>query len=86
MNTSPEKFQKSITDELKVVQDRVRHLIGSAHWGEEGRYKEAALRGVIKRFLPTNISLGTGFIVKKENGEIEISNLRQYLSCAICRR
>lgn len=74
MNASPEKFQKSITDELKAVQDRIRHLIGSAHWGEEGRHKEVALRGVIKRFLPTNISLGTGFIVKKENGEIEISN------------
>lgn len=70
MNIDPEKFQKSITDELKVVQNRVRHLIGDAHWGEDGRYKEAALTSIIRRFLPTNMSLGTGFIIKNENDEI----------------
>lgn len=73
MDIDPEKFQISITNELKVVQDRVRHLIGSAHWGEEGRYKEAALSSVIRRFLPTNMSLGTGFIIKNENNENKIS-------------
>ena len=73
MDITPEKFQKTITGELKVVQDRVRHLIGNANWGEEGRYKEVILRNVIRRFLPATISLGTGFIAKKENGEIKIS-------------
>lgn len=61
------KFQESITKELDIVKDRVRNLIGSDHWGEEGRYKEAVLRNVIRRFLPTNLSLGTGFIIKKNN-------------------
>ncbi len=74
MDINPENFHKSITDELKAVQDRVRSLIGGAHWGEEGRYKEAILSSVIRRFLPKNMSLGTGFIIKKENNEIKVSN------------
>ncbi len=56
------EFQKSITKELDIVKNRVRSLIGNAHWGEEGRYKEAILRTVINRFLPNNLSIGTGFI------------------------
>ena len=36
----PEKFQKSITKELDTIKNRVRNLIGSSHWEEEGRYKE----------------------------------------------
>jgi len=58
-----EDFQKSINQELSVIKDRVRQLIGSAHWGEDGRFKEAVLRNIINRFLPKNFSLGTGFIV-----------------------
>lgn len=74
-NINPKNFQMSITRELKVVQDRVRNLIGSStHRGEEGRYKEAILRSVIRRFLPNNIGLGTGFVVKKDkNDDIKVS-------------
>jgi hypothetical protein len=68
MIINPEKFQESITKELEVVKDRVRNLIGSANWGEEGRYKEVVLMNVIRRFLPSNLSVGTGFIVKSETG------------------
>lgn len=38
-----------------------------------GRYKEAILRNVIKRFLPSNLSIGTGFVIKKNNGDTQIS-------------
>ena len=68
------KFQKSITKELDTVKDRVRNLIGSSHWGEEGKYKEAILRNVIRRFLPANLSLGTGFVIRKYNNRTQISN------------
>lgn len=68
------KFQESITKELDTVKDRVRNLIGSSHWGEEGRYKEAILRNVIRRFLPANLSLGTGFVIRKDNNRTQISN------------
>jgi len=65
MNKNIKKFQESITKELNVVKDRVRNLIADSHWGEEGRYKEAILRNVIKNFLPENLSLGTGFVIRK---------------------
>lgn len=59
------EFQKSITKELEVVKNRVRDLIGSRHWPEEGRYKEAILSKAIENQLPNHISVGTGFIIKK---------------------
>lgn len=69
----PEEFQKSITNELDIVKNRVRNLIGSSNWAEEGRYKEAILRNVIRRFLPSCLSLGTGFIIRKNNQDTKIS-------------
>lgn len=57
-------FQESITQELDSIKNRVRNLIGNAHWGEEGRFKEAVLKNVLKKFLPSNLSVGTGFILK----------------------
>ena len=67
MRINPKEFQKSITEELHTIKNRVRTLIGDIHWGEEGRYKEAILRNVIRRFLPTNLSVGTGFVIRKNN-------------------
>ena len=67
------EYHKSITYEIKDLQNRVRHLIGDANWGEEGRYKEAVLRSVIKRFLPSNIRLGTGFVIDKNENGLNIS-------------
>ncbi|MGR9047088.1 DUF6602 domain-containing protein [Halobacillus faecis] len=66
MRRDIEKFQKSITLELYTIKNRVRELIGDANWGEEGRYKESMLKNVLKRFLPSNFSIGTGFIVSSE--------------------
>lgn len=77
MSINPEKFQESITQELEVVKDRVRNLIGNAHWGEEGRYKEVVLMNVIRRFLPSNLSVGTGFIVKNDPGSNGVSVSKQ---------
>ncbi len=66
-------FHKSTTEELKVIKNRVRNLIGNRNWGEEGRYKEAILRSVIKRFLPQNFKIGTGFIIKRREDDNEIN-------------
>lgn len=56
-------FQKSITRELTLTKDRVEFLIGNANWGDVGRYKEAILRKTISQFLPSNLNIGTGFII-----------------------
>ncbi len=70
----PKNFQESITKELDTIKNRVRNLIGASNWGEEGRYKEAILKNVIKRFLPNNLSIGTGFVIKKNNNKPRISS------------
>ena len=69
MPASARRFQESITSELNIIKDRVQDLIGTRHWGEVGRFKEAILKNVIKRFLPNHFSIGTGFIVDSENGD-----------------
>lgn len=62
---NPTEFQKSINQELQIVKDRVRNLIGSANWGAEGQYKEAILKKIISNYLPMNLSVATGFIIKE---------------------
>lgn len=68
-------FHESINQELLVVKNRVENLIGDAHRGENGRYREVVLRNVISRFLPKKYSIGTGFVIngdKKVTKQIDI--------------
>lgn len=74
MSNGAKEFQESITSELNIIKNRVRNLIGSANWNDEGRYKEAIFKNVIRRFLPSYLSVGSGFIVKSSMpGETIIS-------------
>jgi hypothetical protein len=68
--TDPLAFQKSIGEEFNVIKNRVRDLIGDQHWGEEGRYKESLLKNTLKKFLPENMGIGTGFILKKKDSAV----------------
>ena len=77
MPINTNEFQQSITKEINTIKNRVRNLIGSANWGEEGRYKEAVLKNVIKKFIPNNLSVGTGFILQGneiDNNHAEVSS------------
>mgnify|MGYP001461290467 CR=1 FL=1 len=56
---------KSITGELKSLKNRVRNFIGDAHWLSDGEWKESVLKSIIKRHIPTNIGVGSGFIVNE---------------------
>ena len=67
------EFQKSIGNELLTIRNRVRNLIGSAHRGEEGRYKESVLKKMIREYLPHNLSIGSWFIVSKNREQSHIS-------------
>lgn len=71
------KFQRSITQELETVKDRVRDIIGDRNWPEEGRYKEAILVKAIQSQLPSHISIGTGFIVREIDDQ-QISSSKQH--------
>ncbi|MFC1600824.1 DUF6602 domain-containing protein [Candidatus Sumerlaeota bacterium] len=57
-----EAYHRSIATEIKCTKNRVRNLIGSAHWGEEGRYKEAILRKILRNYISEQSEIGQGFI------------------------
>lgn len=57
------EYHRTTTKELLAITNKVRNLI--VHWGEDGRYKEAVLKNVIKRFLPEKYTIGTGFVIKQ---------------------
>ena len=56
------EYQKSIAQEFRAYENRVRNLINDANWAEEGRFKEIILMNYLKRITPKNVSVGTGFI------------------------
>ncbi len=55
-------YQKSIAEEFKAFEKRVRNLIDKNHWGEDGHFKEVVLMNYLKRILPKHLSVGTGFV------------------------
>lgn len=59
-------YHRTTTQELLALKDKVRNL--TKHWAEEGRYKEAVLKNIIRRFLPSKYLIGTGFVVKNDLG------------------
>ncbi|PPB08844.1 DUF6602 domain-containing protein [Brevibacillus laterosporus] len=66
------EYQKSIALEFNATKNRIRYLIGSTHWGEDGRYKEVILMNFLRRLLPNNIEVGTGFIKERDNISTQI--------------
>lgn len=56
------EYQKSISNELLSIKDRVRNFIDDHHWGEDGRYKEIILSHIVRQHLPNGVSVGTGFV------------------------
>jgi hypothetical protein len=65
----------SLAEELNSQASRVRQLIGSAHWGQDGRHKEALLRELIRRHSPASILVTSGFLVSPNN--VEVRSLEQ---------
>ena len=59
-------YQESITGELRVTKNRVRNLIGQAHWQTDGEHKETILRQVLSAHLPESVRVGKGFICYPE--------------------
>lgn len=65
-------YHKSITQEIISTSNRVRDLV--THWGEEGRYKEEVFKSILRRFLPDNLNVGTGFVLMANSREIHESS------------
>ena len=81
MNNTPQEedfrrkdYFRSLTAELNGLQNRVRQLIGDAHWPTDGAWKESILKMILRRHLPPTLSVGSGFIVApgKASSQIDI--------------
>ena len=68
-------YHRTTIKELLALTNKVRNLI--SHWGEDGRFKEAVLKNVIRRFLPEKLTIGTGFVIKQTNNRGEHLSSRQ---------
>lgn len=55
-------YHKSIADELLTMKDRIRQLIGSAHWQTDGEHKEAVLRKLLRNHVAQSLQIGRGFV------------------------
>jgi hypothetical protein len=64
-----DEFYESIGKEMYAKKNRVRNIIG-----EEGKYKEILLKKIIQRYLPQDLSIGTGFIATKTNESISTTS------------
>jgi hypothetical protein len=56
-------YVRSLSEELRSRSDRVRQLIGDAHWFHDGNHKEELLAEVLIRHLPTRYSVSRGFLI-----------------------
>ena len=62
MLTDDAAYLHSWSNELLARADRVRQLIGDAHWLSDGHHKESLIREFLGRYLPNNLSISTGFV------------------------
>lgn len=58
-----EAYYESLAQELHAMKSRARDLIGSVHWPSDGAWKESIFKSVLRRHLPPNIGMGSGFVV-----------------------
>jgi len=77
MKRDPVACLESWSDELLSRSQRVRKLIGDAHWLSDGFHKEELVREFLTRYLPSNLRVSRGFIVPADHelsvsGEIDV--------------
>lgn len=66
---------KSLSSEIDALKNRVRDLIDDAHWLTDGEWKESVLRTMLRRYLPANIGVGRGFVVRPDSCSRQIDIL-----------
>ncbi|MHB8870195.1 MAG: DUF6602 domain-containing protein [Thermoleophilia bacterium] len=63
-------YHESVTAELDAVKNRIRNLV--RHWPTDGEWKEAALRAVLRRHLPSSALVARGFVVGRQWSSTQI--------------
>lgn len=73
MNT--QEYFKSLSDEFASVKDRIRNFIGTRHWASDGQWKESVVKSVLRRYLPSQYIVGTGFVISDDDVSTQIDIL-----------
>jgi len=63
------KYFQSYSNELDAVKNRVRNIIGHKHWVSDGTHKEVILQDVLRRFIPDNFEVSSGFIINDDGSD-----------------
>jgi hypothetical protein len=58
-----QRYLLSLAEELHSQANRVRDLIGEAHWLSDGHHKEYLLIDLLRRYLPSGLTAARGFVV-----------------------
>jgi len=72
---NPADYFRDLSKEFRAVQNRIRNLIGDAHWPSDGAWKESVLRTVLRRYPPPSFTVGTGFILTPEGPSTQVDIL-----------
>jgi|WetSurMetagenome_2_1015567.scaffolds.fasta_scaffold39068_1 hypothetical protein len=62
MEPDIQSYLLSWSNEIGARKNRVRELIGDAHWLSDGHHKESILREFFLRYLPRDLNIGRGFV------------------------
>lgn len=62
MKPNVQSYLHSWSNEIDARANRVRQLIGDAHWLSDGHHKESLLREFLSRYLPKDCSISRGFV------------------------
>lgn len=66
---------RAIGCEFLALKNRVRNLIGGAHFLTDGEWKESVLRAFISRHVPAHVHVGRGFVVTGDSCSTQIDVL-----------
>jgi hypothetical protein len=55
-------YLESWTSEILACANRVRNLIGDAHWLSDGHHKEYLIRAFLRKHLPAHYLISRGFV------------------------
>jgi uncharacterized protein DUF6602 len=62
MDPNLRAYLESWAGELLACSNRIRQLIGDAHWLTDGYHKEALVRDFLRRYLPVSLIASRGFV------------------------
>lgn len=77
-------YLKSWADELLSRANRVRQLIGDAHWLSDGHHKEYLLREFLNRYLSPQLLIGRGFVRPPEEARCCSPEIDILIADALC--